>query len=99
IICYENGILNGIKQVFDTTGNLLEEANYVSGKLEGKFFQKTADQRDVISYYQRNLKNGPHIVYYSPNAKGEKVKAVEANFINDQIEGIVTEYSEKGLKT
>lgn len=98
LLSYDNGLVHGTKQIFDPQETLIEEATYSQGKLDGRFFQKTQEGRDVISHYRDNLKNGAHIVFYPPNAKGEKLKAVEAVFENDQIEGLVTEYSDKGMK-
>ena len=99
VVAYEHGLLNGKKEMFDQEGNLIEEANYLLGKMEGKFFQKTPDRREVVTYFKNNLKNGPHSVYFPPNQQGEKIKALEALFENDQIEGILTEFSETGLKS
>lgn len=98
VISYQHGVLDGTKQMFDPQGVLCEEATYIQGKLEGKFFQRSGDAREVVTHYHNNLKNGPHIIYYPPNQKGEKLKAVEAAFEDDRIEGILTEYSELGKK-
>ena len=98
VISYQHGVLDGTKQMFGPNGVLYEEATYIQGKLEGKFFQRSGDAREVVTHYHNNLKNGPHIIYYPPNQKGEKLKAVETAFEDDQIEGILTEYSDLGKK-
>ena len=98
IVSYSHGAMDGTREVFDPQGHLIEEAHYVEGKLEGKFFQTTPEGKEIITYYQRNLKHGPHIIYYPPNQKGEKIKALETTVENDQIHGILSEYSEQGKK-
>ncbi len=98
IVAYEHGLLSGKKQMFDQQGAVIEEAEYAQGKMDGRFFQKTADGKEVATHFKNNLKNGPHLIFFPPNQNGEKVKAVEAHFVNDQLEGIVTEYSDKGVK-
>jgi antitoxin component YwqK of YwqJK toxin-antitoxin module len=98
IVSYFHGAVDGKRQVFDAQGNLIEEANYVRGKLEGSYFQKTPEGRELLAHYHNNLKNGPHLIFHPVNQKGEKFKAVETFFENDQIEGIVYEYSDRGKK-
>jgi antitoxin component YwqK of YwqJK toxin-antitoxin module len=97
-LLYEHGLTNGLKQMWDPQGILIEEAKYVRGVLEGRYFQKGQDGKEVITTYHKNLKNGPHLIFYPPNDKGLKIKALEASFTNDQFDGIVTEYSNEGIK-
>jgi antitoxin component YwqK of YwqJK toxin-antitoxin module len=98
IVAYQNGLVHGKKQMFDPQGNLIEEAHYVQGKLEGPFIQRLADGKEVVTHYRQNLKHGPHLIFYPNQANGEKVKAFEATFENDQIEGLIFEYSADGKK-
>jgi len=98
IVFYDHGKLEGMKKLWDAQGNLLEEANYVQGKLNGRFFQKMPDGREIVFTYRNNFKNGPHEVYYPPVQNGRKIKAVEANFENDQLQGLVVEYTDRGVK-
>jgi antitoxin component YwqK of YwqJK toxin-antitoxin module len=98
IASYEHGNLHGVKKVWHSDGSLLEEGNYSLGKLEGRFFQKMQDGREIIFTYRDNLKNGLHEIYFPPDQKGQKIRALQANYRNDQPEGIVTEYNEKGTK-
>lgn len=53
----KNGIKDGYFQVFSNYGNLLQEANYKNGKLEGKFIQWSRDGEERISelIYKNNL--------------------------------------------
>lgn len=98
VLAYEHGVLNGLKQMWDPKGKLIEEATYILGKLEGKFFQIAPDGREIVTYYHGNLKNGPHWIFYPPNEKGEKFKAIETVFENDQVEGLVVEFNQEGVK-
>jgi antitoxin component YwqK of YwqJK toxin-antitoxin module len=99
LLCHEHGVLHGIKKMYDENGNALEEANYISGKLEGRFFQKLEDGKEIVYTYRKNLKNGPHEIFFPPNEKGEKIKSLEAHYESDQINGLVVEYNQEGLKT
>lgn len=89
ITSYEHGKPHGKKQAFNENKELIEEALYVQGKLEGKFFQKTPEGQEIIAEYKNHLKNGPYTVYYPG---GEK-KALEAFYKDDLLEGILTEYA------
>jgi antitoxin component YwqK of YwqJK toxin-antitoxin module len=79
-------------------GSVVEEANYVKGKMEGRFFQKLPDGRETVSYYQNNLKHGTHEVFFPLNQFKEKIKAMETTYENDLIHGLLVEYNERGLK-
>ncbi|OGN56669.1 MAG: hypothetical protein A3D96_06005 [Chlamydiae bacterium RIFCSPHIGHO2_12_FULL_44_59] len=98
VISYCHGLMDGKRQIFDPDGTLKEEANYNRGELKGKFFQKLPDGQEVVTYYEKNLKHGPHCIFYPPNNMMEKVKALEANYQNDRLEGVVIEYLENGQK-
>jgi antitoxin component YwqK of YwqJK toxin-antitoxin module len=98
-ICfYDHGKLNGIKKMWDHDGNLVEEGHYVLGKLDGRFFQKMQDKREIVYTYKDNLKNGLHQVFYPPNQNGQVHKALEATYENDVANGLVSEYNENGEK-
>ncbi len=98
MLTYDHGLIDGVKQMFSESGELVEEANYAKGKLEGRFFQKTPDMREVVTHYRNNLKDGLHTIYYPPNQNGEKMKAIETTFESDLIQGLLTEFSDKGVK-
>ncbi|MBX9743747.1 MAG: hypothetical protein K2X08_00880, partial [Chlamydiales bacterium] len=98
LVCYSHGVLHGLKQLLDEKGVLLEEASYSEGKMEGRFFQRLPDLREVVFHYHNNLKQGLHEVYYPPNEKGEKVKALRAYFDKDRMHGLAVEYNQHGVK-
>jgi antitoxin component YwqK of YwqJK toxin-antitoxin module len=98
MVSYDHGALNGIKEIRDERGIVVEKAHYVQNKLEGEYFQRSPDLKEVIFHFHDNMKNGPHFCFYPPNERGEKTKAIEAYFENDQLEGKVVEYNERGLK-
>ena len=90
--------MNGTKKTWDEQGTLLEEATYVLGKLEGRFFQLMPDRGEIVYTYHNHFKNGEHEIYYPPNEQGQKVKALSATFKDDLLSGIATEYTPKGHK-
>ena len=99
LVTYENGILHGFKGFWDEEGTLLEESKYIHGKLEGRYFEKDREGRESLYHYKNNKKEGSHIIYYPLDLTGgEKVKAIEATYQNNQIQGIVSEYDPSGKK-
>lgn len=99
LICYENGVLHGLKGLWDENGNLLEESKYVKGKLEGRHFEKDQEGREIVYHYKNNKREGPHAVFYPEDVtEGEKVKAIEAHYTNNKLHGEATEYDPSGAK-
>ncbi len=98
LVSYKKGVMDGSKKIWDQKGSLLEEATYVAGKLEGKYFQKSSDLSETIYHFHESLKEGPYVVFYPPNEKGDKIKALDAFFHHDQLDGMVTEYGQDGVR-
>ena len=97
-IVYDKGDLHGLKSMWDQNGNLLEEANYVNGKLNGRFFEKAQDGKEIVFHYKDNRREGLHEVDYPSHEYFGRVKALEINFVNDVAEGEALEYNEAGIK-
>ena len=95
-LSYHRGEMDGKRIAYDPEGSIIQETNYILGKLDGKHFEKTPDQREIVTYYKNNLKNGLHFATYPADSKGEKIKAIEATFKDDLLEGPFKEYSERG---
>jgi antitoxin component YwqK of YwqJK toxin-antitoxin module len=95
---YDSGDLHGVKAMWDNTGALLEEATYDHGKLNGRFFEKMRDGKEVVYHYKNNRREGLHEVYYPSHEYFGKVKALEVTYVNDVPEGEAFEYSEAGVK-
>ncbi len=98
VVSYKNGELDGIKALLDIDGNLIEEAYYHAGKLNGRFFERTKEGKEVVFHYKDNRREGLHEVFYPSHQFFGKVKALELNFINDKPEGEAIEYNEAGVK-
>lgn len=95
---YVQGHLEGVKKIQNEKGECLEEAYFVNGKLEGKYFQKGPNGQELIFHFKKGLKEGAHYAFYPPNSKGEKIRSLEAYFQDDLLQGVVFEYNEKGQK-
>src|SRR6185295_17670587 len=95
---YSQGILHGRKALFLPTGELVEEAFYDQGHLEGPYFLKKTDGTEVISYYKNNKMDGVHQIFYPPHEVMGKVKALEANFKKGLLDGELAKFNEKGIK-
>lgn len=95
---YKDGKLDGLKALWTEEGELLEEAWYVNGQLNGRFLEKAPDGREIIFQYKNNRKEGLHEIYYPNNQFFGRVKGFEVNYINDLPEGEAIEYNEAGAK-
>jgi antitoxin component YwqK of YwqJK toxin-antitoxin module len=98
IMTYKDGILHGKKALYNQEAEIIEEGYYDQGKLHGILRQVDQNGREVVCTYVKNKKEGPYEVYYPLHPKHGKVKALEAVYVNGQIEGEVLEYSEAGHK-
>ena len=96
LLCYDQGELHGMKALWDQEGNLLEESYLENGKLNGRFFEKDKEGREVIFHYVMNKKEGPYVIYYPPHPTFGKMKAMEATYVNNKLEGEVIEYDQQG---
>src|SRR5262249_39968114 len=98
LISYQAGKIHGKKMQWDKDENIIEEAHFDLGKLNGRYFQVSAEGEELVFHYKDNSRHGVHQIYYPKNAENEKVKKLDATFVNDVLEGEVSEYSEKGIK-
>lgn len=98
IVSYCDGVLNGMKALWDEEGNLMEEGWYEMGDLQGRFFHRDPEGREIIFHYKGNQRDGLHQVFYPAEGDKERVKAFEATYVNGKLEGEVAEYSEQGVK-
>ncbi|MBF5059556.1 hypothetical protein NEPTK9_001070 [Candidatus Neptunochlamydia vexilliferae] len=99
VISYSDGVLHGLKGLWDEEGNLLEESRFEKGKLEGRHLEKDQEGREIVYHYVNNKREGPHYVYYPLElTEGEKSVAIEATYKDNQLSGIVTEYDPSGAK-
>ena len=96
---YLDGVLHGNKMSWEeVSGEILEESYYNKGRLEGRLFERLLDGREVYMHYVRGMREGAYVEFFPPNDRFGKVKAIEAMYTNDQLEGYVTEYTPDGLK-
>ncbi len=96
---FSGGVLNGLQSNWDEKGNVVKEARYLNGNLEGRYLEKDADGRTIVYHYENNRKNGPHIIYYAEHlTEGKQVKSLEANFVNGRFEGKLLEYDLQGVQ-
>jgi antitoxin component YwqK of YwqJK toxin-antitoxin module len=98
VISYEMGELHGMKARWDEQGNLLEEAWYEKGKLEGRYFEVGPGGRELVYFYEKNKKEGPYDIFYREHPRYGKIKALSATYRKGKIEGEVIEYNETGSK-
>ncbi|MEM7175742.1 MAG: hypothetical protein AAF443_07445 [Chlamydiota bacterium] len=96
---YANGQMHGFSASWNEQGELITEANYAQGKLEGRYFIKDSEGSEIIYHYQKNKREGLHVVYYPKKPDSdEKVKALEVQFKKNKLEGDMIEYSPEGIK-
>ncbi len=98
VIGYRNGQLHGLKATYDQEGNLLEECWYDNGNLDGRMFVRQQDGSEMVAHYKNHRREGPHTLFYPEHEEYGRVKAYEANYVNDKIEGEAVEFSPAGIK-
>jgi antitoxin component YwqK of YwqJK toxin-antitoxin module len=98
LLTYDNGVLQEKKALWDKEANLLEEAHYDQGLLEGEHFIQQSDGSEIVSHYHNNILHGLRQVFYPPMPYRGKVKAWEGYFVQGKPEGEVAEYNEVGIK-
>ncbi len=98
LLSYKKGVLNGKKCKWDDTGRVIEDGDYVDGKLEGRYFQINSAQETIITHFHEGKKEGVHQIFYAKGADDKEVKRLEATFKGDLLEGEVVEYAESGAK-
>ena len=96
LMSYTSGLLDGKKISYGEGGEIVEEAFYRKGKIEGNFVQKDSLGREMVFTYVNNIKEGPCEVYYPLHPKYGKIKALEATYKKGFLEGDVEEYNQAG---
>lgn len=91
---YKDGALHGKKMLWTENGDLIYEANFNMGNLDGQVYQKFPDGSEVKQLFKENLPHGLYVLFY-PNGK----KAKEMHYVRGQIEGELCEFSDAGTKT
>ena len=97
LIVYDNGELNGVKSMWDPEGNLIEEAFYKAGNSMADFL-KNLPMGKKLFIISKTIKKKVCTKSIFPLMSFGKIKALEANFINDKVEGEVIEFNEAGAK-
>ena len=97
-ISYKKSELDGRKSLWNDQGVLLEEAEYKHGKLHGKAFQRLENGREIVCHYADGKKHGSHAIYFPLHETYGRVKALEASYVNDIVEGEVLEFAENGIQ-
>ena len=95
---FKEGILFGKKILFDEADLVLEEAFYDDTGLSGRYFLKSLEGQEIVSFYKNNKLEGLHQIFYSEGPNGEKVKALEALYQEGLIHGELAEYNLAGIK-
>ena len=98
VLTYKNNILHGLKSLWSMEGNLLEEATYLDGDLDGRYFLVKDDGTKIITNYKNNLKHGAEEVYYPLHPLFGEVKAFQATYEKGLIQGEAVEFNEAGTK-
>ena len=74
-IHYKNGILHGRKRLWNEEATLLEEANYIEGKLDGRYYALREDGGEIVFHYKDNQLEGLHQIYYPLDEFFGRIKA------------------------
>ncbi len=98
ILRYENGILHGTKELWARNGEILQQTDYRQGQAHGKHYEKKPTGEVIIATYSNNRLEGPYQVFYPSKQYGERIKSLEADYVNGQYEGEVSVFDEKGNK-
>ncbi len=98
IMRYRQGISHGIKELWARDGELLQQTDYENGLVQGRHFEKKGSGEVIIASYVDNRLEGPYQLFFPPNEKGERIKALEANYSAGQYEGEVRAYDREGNK-
>jgi antitoxin component YwqK of YwqJK toxin-antitoxin module len=90
---YQQGLIQGIFEKFDRSGNLEHRHNFVDGKMEGRSETFYSSGRiHNVSSYKGGKKEGEYIGYY----ENFDMKRVVCLYKDDKLEGEYTAYYEDG---
>ncbi len=98
ILRYENGILHGTKELWARNGEILQQTDYRKGQAQGKHYEKKPTGEVIIATYNNNRLEGPYQIFYPSNKYGERIKSLEADYLNGHYEGEVSAFDENGNK-
>lgn len=98
VIEYKDGVLHGKKMLWDSDGDILEEANYVEGNLEGRYRRRELDGSDRLSHYKNNQLHGLFEMTHPPHDFFGKLKALECHYDEGLLEGDLIDYNIAGTK-
>ena len=96
-INYKDGVFDGRKAMWNDKGDLIEDAHYHDGKLNGKYFVRNGDLSEAIYHYKEDLKDGIHEMHYPPQKGRARKLALKAGYKEDLLEGDVLEYNLNGV--
>ena len=99
LIEYKEGVLHGKKMLWDLEGDILEDALFVEGNLEGRYRRRELDGSDRLSHYKNNQLHGLFEVTHPPHDFFGKLKAIECYYDEGVLEGDYIEYNIAGTKT
>lgn len=98
IITYNHGLKNGRQAFYNPHELKTNESFFVLGKLEGTYFEMTQDRKEIHAHFTNNRLDGPYRVLYPASLDGEKLKALDATYVNGRLDGEAIEYNTQGLK-
>lgn len=98
LIEYKDGALHGKKILWDREGELLEEAFFVDGNLEGRYRYRDMDGSERLSHYKNNQLHGLFETTHPPHDFFGKIKALECRYDEGILEGDLIEYNIAGTK-
>lgn len=99
LIEYKEGKLHGKKILWSREGEILEEATYHEGNLEGRYRSKEQDGSEVVAHYKNNLLDGLFEKTHPPHEFFGKLKALECRYKEGLLDGDLIEYNIAGTKT
>jgi antitoxin component YwqK of YwqJK toxin-antitoxin module len=95
---YNEGLLHGKKMLWDPYGDVIEEAHYVDGNLEGRYRKRESNGSERITYYKNNQMHGLLEVTHPEHEFFGKMKALECRYDEGILEGDLIEYNIAGIK-
>jgi len=98
VMHYKDNVLHGLKEVWDGAGELVEQATYDNGQLNGRYYIRKNDGRAYVYNYKYNILDGIHQIYHPPHKFFGVVKSLEGQYENGLFEGQVNEFNEAGTK-
>lgn len=93
---YSDGLLEGKKTIWDETGEIVEEAIFSKNQLDGRYFVRHPSGKETIYHYKNGLLHGLHQIFYPLHPFFGKIKAFEATYSDDKLDGEALEFNEAG---